>query len=56
MAEPDLLARLDELRTWLRNQRQALGVMNDPLLVLQGQEAIDRHLATLDDACEALQQ
>lgn len=53
---PDLLSRLDSLRRWLLNQRDALKVMSDPILVRQGQEIIDRHLAAVDDACEALQQ
>lgn len=51
----DLLTRLDELRKWLLKERQTLSVMSDPILVRQGMEAVDLHLATVDDACEAIQ-
>lgn len=53
---PDLLTRLDALRRWLLNQRDACRVVNDPILRAQGERIIDGHLAAVDDACEALQQ
>ncbi len=51
----DLLTRLDALRRFLLNHRDANKVVGDPILRAQGQEIIDRHLDTLDDIAERLQ-
>lgn len=55
MEAPDLLARLDALRTWLRNQRDSNRVIGDPILRGQADRIVDAHLDAVDDACEALQ-
>ena len=54
-APADLLTRLDALRTYLRNNRHATEGMGDKILMRHAQGIIDRHLATVDDACERLQ-
>jgi hypothetical protein len=54
-APDDLLTRLDALRRWLLNQRDANKTIGDPILRSQGERIIDGHLAAVDDACEALQ-
>ena len=57
MPEPhaDLLTRLDKLRTYLRNHRDATEGMGDKILMRHAQEIIDRHLDTVDDIAERLQ-
>jgi hypothetical protein len=52
---PDLLTRLDALRRYLLNQRDAAKTHTDPILRAQAERIIDGHLAAVDDACEALQ-
>lgn len=46
-AHEPLLARLDALRDYLRKER-------DGTEALSLQEALDHHLATVDDACEVV--
>lgn len=54
-AAPDLLSRLDALRGWLKLERLRIMTIQDRRLDV-AVARIDEHLATVDDACEALQQ